>query len=259
MAGSSLVVFDFDWSLVNENSDTWVIKVLTPELVKYMETLRADQAGGYYKQWTKLMDHLVSKMMQDENITLEQLNKALESIPVFAETITAIKLAQNNGAQLAILSDANEHYINIILKHLGIDCFPMIVTNLATVEQFEENKSVLRISPFQPLDEPHNCDLCPSNLCKGQVLRNWLNAASYERVIYVGDGRGDFCPSMLLSESDFILCRNSWALHTSLTSAQPPPQAKILPWDTGEDILHVFRSLFPLTNELPRRTESKVQ
>ena len=42
-----LVVCDFDWSLVNENSDTYVLDVLDSSLRDYMKTLRKDKPETY--------------------------------------------------------------------------------------------------------------------------------------------------------------------------------------------------------------------
>ena len=42
-----LVVCDFDWSLVNENSDTYVLDVLDSSLRDYMKTLRKDKPEKY--------------------------------------------------------------------------------------------------------------------------------------------------------------------------------------------------------------------
>ena len=47
--GRTLLVFDFDWSLAEENSDTWVLQQLGAE-----EFYKAGRAAG--TPWTKLMD-----------------------------------------------------------------------------------------------------------------------------------------------------------------------------------------------------------
>ena len=36
----STIIFDFDWTMVNENTDTWVFKVLAPDLYDEIMTMR---------------------------------------------------------------------------------------------------------------------------------------------------------------------------------------------------------------------------
>lgn len=52
-----------------------------------------------------------------------------------------------------------------------------------------DDEGRLHIEAFH---QHHGCPLCPSNLCKGLVLSELLH--SHDRVAYVGDGAGDFCP-----------------------------------------------------------------
>jgi hypothetical protein len=40
-----------------------------------------------------------------------------------------------------------------------------------------------------------------------QILEGLLMQSVYDRVIYVGDGRNDFCPCTRLGPSDHILAR----------------------------------------------------
>jgi pyridoxal phosphate phosphatase PHOSPHO2 len=44
-----LIVFDFDWSLADQDSDRWVLEVLAPDLRRQMK----DNADGV--QWTDLV------------------------------------------------------------------------------------------------------------------------------------------------------------------------------------------------------------
>ena len=65
----------------------------------------------------------------------------------------------------------------------------------------------LCIKPHQPTSLPHNCPNCPPNLCKGAVLEGWLSDVNPARVVYIGDGGGDFCPATRLREGDYLLAR----------------------------------------------------
>ena len=221
---------------------------------------------------------MVGRMMMDFGITLSQLNECLCSIPMFEENITALKLAHSAGAINFILSDANHHYISIILDHHNIaSSFKAIETNLSYVEDEPPPPSVapdqqgegggrvvlkrLRISPHQPADNPHVCALCPENLCKGNVLDQWREQYSFTKVLYVGDGGGDFCPALRLQAADVVLCRQNYPLHKKCMAAARSQQleshsgselaesahhlaADMVQWSSGTDILSFFQDVF---------------
>jgi len=44
-----LVVFDFDWSLIDQDTDRYVFEVLAPDIRRYMKTVKDDV------QWTDLV------------------------------------------------------------------------------------------------------------------------------------------------------------------------------------------------------------
>lgn len=256
-----LVIFDFDWSLINENSDTWVFERLCPDLSDDIRQLSKDIYKG---RWTELMDHMVGRMMDPPyNVSMADLNAALCSVPVFAEVLDALRLAKDAGCTIAILSDANEHYIDTIVEHLGIkELITYIVTNKSKSCPLdgsrcpcdacgEEGRRVARlhISPYNPPSDPHSCTLCPVNLCKGSVLDRWRRDGDDcfpRRVVYIGDGAGDYCPVTRLTSLDVALCRDGWSLHKSIINRKGGHDiaAKVVPWSTGADILSEFRLLF---------------
>lgn len=61
--GARLVVWDFDWSLINDNSDTFAIEQLEGKKGPAWESGRAAQAVGEIAPgWTALMDRCVSSL-----------------------------------------------------------------------------------------------------------------------------------------------------------------------------------------------------
>ena len=123
-----MAVFDFDWSLVNENSDTWIIKQLAPELEGKIKALYNQ------KQWTDLMDHALG-LLHGKGIKPEKLKTVLGGIPFFPEMQLAVKRLHAKGVKLYILSDANTVYIEAILSATGLgSCF-------SGVYRFEQNSS----------------------------------------------------------------------------------------------------------------------
>uniref|UniRef100_A0A7S4BEG8 Uncharacterized protein n=1 Tax=Chrysotila carterae TaxID=13221 RepID=A0A7S4BEG8_CHRCT len=230
----TLVVWDFDWSLVNENSDTFVIHQLDPSGKIWAEARKLRKEQGV--QWTQLMDWAVGAL-QDAGHSVEAMRTAQSRIPVLRGALEAVRLSAAAGAEQRVLSDANELYINWILEAIGIaPSFSAVETNGASVDATGR----LRVSPHQPTTQPHGCPLCPANLCKGAVIERWL--ASFEtrpRVIYVGDGGGDFCAVTKLAADDVLLARQ--APHDRLLAkVKQPPEgyavaAKVFEWSEADD------------------------
>eukprot|EP01041_Mallomonas_annulata_P000454 gene454-823_t len=240
-----LVIFDFDWSFVNEDSDSWIIG-LVPEMKNLMNELRLNQASGFGPgQWNKLMDYIVGRMMQEFNISIDGMVSHLQGIPFFRETFEAAQLAKYFGSELFILSDANTFYIETILRHHGQRyLFADIISNPGVIED-----GILRIKPYHQDLTPHNCPNCPSNMCKGNVLLKLregykTNSGELCPIIYIGDGGGDYCAATKLLSTDYLCCRNDWTLHKKVLSSPSPILPKILPWNDGKELLSDFQKIF---------------
>jgi len=150
-----LIVFDFDWSLVNENSDTYVVHALDPGGAIWAAA-KERLANGM--QWTALMDWVAGEL-HGAGHTVADMQAALARLPVLPSALAALSIARQHGAEVRILSDANSLYIAWILEALGLaDAFAAVVTNPA--EAGADGR--LRIRSHQPLDAPHGCTPKPN-------------------------------------------------------------------------------------------------
>ena len=112
-----MVVWDFDWSLINENSDTWILEQLAPTLLTDLKKLQQTEPDRFGRgQWTALMDHLLTLLGTREKVTRGALERRLASIPFADENVACVRLAAAAGCEQRILSDANEVYIDKILE-----------------------------------------------------------------------------------------------------------------------------------------------
>ncbi|CAE7032272.1 unnamed protein product [Symbiodinium sp. CCMP2456] len=178
-----LLVWDYDWSLINTNSDTFVVEKLRPELMAHFRSPCSDG-------WTALMDRQM-KALFDLGVSRGLVEQCVSSVPVFEENLLAVRRAAEAEAAQIVLSDANTVFIEAFLQSAGLrSCFSEIITNAA---EFNYD-GCLHVRPFHE-GPPHGCPLCPDNLCKGLVLRRLLADYRPQRVLYVGDGGGDFCPA----------------------------------------------------------------
>ena len=67
-------------------------------------------------------------------------------------------------------------------------------TNRSPMEQRlvdGKSKDVLRVLPYEL--QPPQCSKCPSNMCKGKIIEDMIANLAPARIVYMGDGSGDYC------------------------------------------------------------------
>ncbi|CAK9310636.1 unnamed protein product [Citrullus colocynthis] len=157
MAGI-VVVFDFDKTIIDLDSDNWVVDELgaTDLFNILLPTM----------PWNSLMDRMMMEL-HAQGRTIHDIAYVLKRAPVHPDVVPAIKAAHALGCDLRIVSDANLFFIETILNHLVIrECFSELHTNPSFVD--EEGR--LRIFPIHNFfTSPHN--FCPPNMCKGVERR----------------------------------------------------------------------------------------
>ncbi|XP_002527424.3 inorganic pyrophosphatase 2 [Ricinus communis] len=232
MAGI-LVVFDFDKTIVDVDSDNWVIDELgfTDLFNQLLPTM----------PWNSLMDRM-TKELHSQGKTIEDMVEVLKRIPIHPRVIPAIKSAHALGCELRIVSDANVFFIETILKHLGLrDYFSEINTNPG----FVDDEGKLRIFPYYDFTQSsHGCSLCQPNMCKGHIIERIQASMSKEdkskKIIYLGDGAGDYCPSLKLTEADYLMPRKNFPVWDLICSNPMVIKAEIHEWTDGEELGRVL-------------------
>ncbi|KAK2406337.1 inorganic pyrophosphatase [Trifolium repens] len=231
-----VIVFDFDKTIIDCDSDDWVI----------------DQLGftDFFNQLlpTTPLNSLMERMMMEfhsHGKTIEDIETVLHRIPIHQRIIYAIKSAHALGCDLRIVSDANTFFIETFLKHLGIrECFSEINTNPGYVNQ----EGRLRILPYHDFNKAsHGCPLCPSNMCKSLIIDRIRSSISErdnnKRFIYLGDGIGDYCPSLRLKERDFMMPRKNFPVWDLICKDPSLLKSEIHGWSDGEELEQVLMKL----------------
>lgn len=231
---NTIVIFDFDCTVIDVDSDNWVAEELG--VTPLFDSLRAQMP------WNDMMDALM-EAVHKQGKSISDIERSLHSVPLQPEKISAIKAAHALGCELRILSDANAFFIKTILDKYEVShLFTQIHTNPAYVD----NCGRLHIGPFHPKSEtPHGCELCPPNMCKGRVIDEIraMNPPEANRIIYAGDGRGDYCPSLMLSVGDCILPREGYPLRELLNENMGKVKASVYPWNTAKEMEDVLLQL----------------
>jgi pyridoxal phosphate phosphatase PHOSPHO2 len=227
----ALIVLDFDWTVINSNSDTDVVEAFATNIDECRARLKE---AGSARAWTNGMNTEMG-MLHGKGTTVQEIEEYLMSIKIERELSDAIKLASASGAIIHILSDANTWFIDVILRANGLS--GTIARVCSNPVEFERGR--VRILPFHTSPHPDPESTSPPNLCKGRVMEEWLRELQSEfklsTVIYAGDGSGDFEGAMRVPQGGFILARKDWSLHKSLAGAADKgqgPQAETCTWET---------------------------
>ena len=240
-----LAVFDFDNTIIDVNSDTFIDKLIPGW----------DDTNGRFKyptaveslEWTDRMNAVFELMNSTYAITKDQLLDCIANIDISEPMITLLKQLKQTGWQLMILSDANTVFIDTILRRHGLgDVFDTIYTNSA---EFDANGRLI-VTPFNQIyfgesKQTFDCStqICARNICKGQVLRSFeeKRGIAFEQVVYAGDGRNDYCPGLHLgNSSDVFFVRRGFSLDNMLrrhAHLKETIKSEIIYWSDASDII----------------------
>uniref|UniRef100_A0A2P2I3B9 Phosphoethanolamine/phosphocholine phosphatase n=1 Tax=Hirondellea gigas TaxID=1518452 RepID=A0A2P2I3B9_9CRUS len=239
-----LLAFDFDQTMVDDNSDT-SIKCLFAS-VNYPPHLNKlyDKYG-----WTIFMQ-AVFKHLHDENIKKEDILKCIRPMNLTPGMKELIHLMSKPFIDCIIISDSNAVFIGEYLEANGLgNVFTKVYTNPATFEG-----DLLKLEPYE---QQTGCDLCAVNICKGSVLTQYVNeqqrdGVHYSHIGYLGDGRNDFCPSYCLKEHDAVFPRTGFALEKYIEKIRASKglclSASVHPWANAAEI--VAKVLLPWIDEI---------
>ncbi|GAA0138392.1 phosphatase [Lithospermum erythrorhizon] len=229
-----MIIFDFDWTLIDDESDRWLIS----------NTGLSQKFNELHLQlpWPSLMDRLMEELHL-RGKTVDEIRECLKQVSIHPRIVAAIRSAHALGCDLKVLSDANQFNIETVLKNHGLyDCFSEIITNPAVIE----NEGRIRILTYQDPASLHGCNLCPPNLCKGLVVKRMQSLSLRDgntRFIYLGDGEGDFCPTSKLNKEDRVMPRKDFALMDLILKDPSLVKAQVHGWSNGEELERILLEL----------------
>ncbi|KAF0870655.1 pyridoxal phosphate phosphatase PHOSPHO2 [Crocuta crocuta] len=229
-----LLVFDFDNTIINENSDTWIVQC-APEKKLPIE-LQDSYEKGF---WTEFMGR-VFKYLGDEGVSEDEMKRTVTSMPFTLGMVELLNFIRKNKDKFdcIIISDSNSVFIDWVLEATGFhDVFDKVFTNPAA---FDSNGH-LTVENYHA----HSCNRCPKNLCKNAVLVEYIDKQSqqgvnYTRIVYIGDGGNDVCPVTFLKKSDIAMPRKGYTLQKTLSKMSQnlePMESSVVVWSSGVEII----------------------
>ncbi|KAF7239685.1 Phosphoethanolamine/phosphocholine phosphatase [Varanus komodoensis] len=229
-----LLVFDFDETIVNENSDDSVLQVAPDKTLP--ESLRQTFQEGSYN---KYMQHVL-RYLGDQGVKMADFKAVYEKIPLSPGMRDLLQYLAKQQAhfEIILISDANMFGIECALKAAGAySLFRKIFSNPSSFDK----RGYFTLGPYHS----HSCPRCPANMCKHKILTEYLaeraqEGTRFERVFYVGDGANDFCPSTAMKSSDVAFPRKGYPMHQlilEMEKTQPGTyQATVVPWDSAAEV-----------------------
>ncbi|KAL4636184.1 D-3-phosphoglycerate dehydrogenase [Arapaima gigas] len=243
----NLVVFDFDHTLVDDNSDTWVVKCAPDQCLP--DWLKSSYEKG---RWTEYMGRVMS-YLGNSGVSGDAVRRVMESVPFTDGMVEVLGFIASNKKIIdcIIISDSNTLFIDWILQAAGVKgAVDRVFTNPARVD----HRGYITVERYHS----HECGQCPVNLCKSKALRDFLQSqlrggVQYRTTCYVGDGGNDLCPVKSLQQGDLVMPRKGYALERLLSRPGPEGRAlkpRVVAWSSG---LEILRELAAVIDALEKR------
>ncbi len=228
-----LIAFDFDRTIVEDNTDSVV------QVIKDSGPIPPDlNAIAEEKGWTAFMQ-AVFKHLHSKGIKECDIREKIQSMEFVDGMKECIQQLNRMGGDVIIISDSNTVFIEYLLSQNEVkDCIKAVYTNPA---EFDSNGQ-LQLEPFH---ENKDCKLSGVNLCKGRVLKDYMDSnPKFEFVAYVGDGSNDFCPMLSLTPNDLAFPRSGQTSEYGITreirrrkKQGLELKCKVKEWCDGHDVL----------------------
>lgn len=78
-------------------------------------------------------------------------------------------------------------------------------------------------------------------------IQSTFTTEEKKTIIYLGDGAGDFCPSLKLAEVDYMMPRKDFPVWSLICENRHLVKSKVHEWTNGEDfaqiLLHIINSM----------------
>jgi len=226
------IYIDFDYSLFEDNdSDNIIFCELATDI--------HDNLQYFYDDWEgdtiSLKNHLF-KTVRERGIMKQHIQEAYRRHFLSKHAIVFLKTMKNKASTINIISDSNTVFISEILKaSTTFDCIAKIIANPA---HFDENHQ-LNVGHFHS----HDCESCPINLCKGNIMTTHLQTLGNSKIVYIGDGSNDYCPTLKLRSCDLVLARKGYSLDRRIRKKNHKMKATVVNWENWEEVLSILNNL----------------
>lgn len=226
----SVVAFDFDHTVVDDNTDTVIWRLAENGALPARITERRQ-----HLPWTQFVQ-VVLDYLHEIGRSADDILDYIASIPLTPGILQLLSAVRDENVTAIIVSDSNTLFIQRILDKHGLsDHFQRIFTNPAHL-----HSSRIVVEPYE---NQTGCSICSQNMCKGGVLRryladeHWDSPSSRPRLVYVGDGRNDWCAALQLGSEDLVCPRSGYKLDGLIRDQAEKIRAQVIPWQRADSLI----------------------
>jgi len=229
---SFLVVLDFDQTIVEGNCGVAAQKALR-------KRLGTSQSGKNSKGLSQ--DNIVRLLTVNGGVEAD-ISTEIKRIPPTTNMLPFIRNLPKLNCQSIIVSDAHPFFIRTWLRSRGVlKVFSSIIG--------DRGDSVPK-NPPATTDEADGtwCYFCSKYMCKGLLLKAYVRGQrqkgrEFKRVVYIGDGRNDYCPVLRLRAYDIVFARDGFGLKSSLLNREYDVAAVTYFWKSADQIGRILQAI----------------
>eukprot|EP01061_Rhynchopus_euleeides_P047116 TRINITY_DN9281_c0_g1_i2.p1 TRINITY_DN9281_c0_g1~~TRINITY_DN9281_c0_g1_i2.p1 ORF type:complete len:259 (+),score=113.26 TRINITY_DN9281_c0_g1_i2:751-1527(+) len=243
-----LLVFDFDHTVVEENTDfevqdLWDVEKAAGKKLDG-ETVVYTQERG----WTQYMDDVMGAL-HGQGVTHSHIADRMHKLRLTQDMEHVFREAkQTQRCDVIIASDSNTFFIDTILEKHGLkDVVDAVFTNPAQLTE----SGRLAVTPF---DNQTDCSRCSRNMCKSKIVADFIESkkgagVNYTHYAYAGDGGNDFCPmaSLPADGTALALVRKGFSLEKRIEAHRKKGVtigAKRVDWSHPTEFLPALRDFW---------------
>ena len=267
-----LAAFDFDYTIINANSCNYLNKLVieyeaaknpnskshTPSIATLNKYKYSDEIEQLLNRndMTIRQNAIFKYMHSNLNIDKEAMEKCLSGILIGESMKELFYYLVNNNFELIIVSDSNTFLIETILRQNNlVSLFEPLESKILANRGKFDGSGCLNVIPLNREFNYHgvifsckNSTFCRNNMCKGAVIENYLQKKKETKqksiLLYIGDGKIDFCPATKLGLDDRVFVKNNSSLSKFLEEDESKNKIKstIIYWKNATDIINHLKS-----------------
>jgi 2,3-diketo-5-methylthio-1-phosphopentane phosphatase len=188
------VFCDFDGTITTVDTTDWVLsRLAAPE----WETLEAEWRAGRIDGASCMKGQIA--LIGGDDRALDAVLDEIELDPGFPDFVV---WCERTGMPLTVVSDGVDYFIRRILARRGLGALPVVSNQLTGWPGARR------------LAQPHRREGCEAGagVCKCAATEQHLADAARSVLVYVGDGRSDFCVS---ARADLLFAKGELAAYAA--------------------------------------------
>jgi pyridoxal phosphate phosphatase PHOSPHO2 len=226
-----LVVFDFDHTVIEHDSYSALINLITDEAVKKEFSL-------HQYDWNTF-NNLLFTQLRKEGIDYSLIKQALETLKLNSYFKHLFEFLKNNEDlfHVVVVSGSLDIIIEWVLEYNG---YRNLVKHIYCNEARKDSSSFIKFVE----KETKSCEICNFSMCKALVINDVLSKNNFEKIFYVGDGLNDYCAALKLKDGDVLFPRKDFDLYKKIfhNDGFKKLECEVVDWEDAMKILEYIKT-----------------